>query len=80
MAVNPDNGRAFGVLILNSNAQEYGFIPHNSLSYRALGGILDIFVMEESSPEEVIQTYNLLIGLPYFPPYWSLGNLIKIIF
>lgn len=73
MAVNEENGRAFGVLILNSNGQEYGFIPPFSLNYRTLGGLLDIYIMEEESPEKVIQAYNLLIGTPYFPPYWSLG-------
>ena len=29
MAVDEKTGRAFGVLIFNSNAQEYGFLPTN---------------------------------------------------
>ena len=68
MAVNERNGRAFGMLILNSNAQEYGFLPPKSVAYRTTGGILDMYIFEEASPEELIQTYTLLIGLPYFPP------------
>ena len=72
MAIN-DDGRAFGLLIFNSNAQEYGYSPYSSFIYRALGGILDIYMMEESSPEELIKTYTKLIGKPYLPPYWSLG-------
>jgi alpha-glucosidase (family GH31 glycosyl hydrolase) len=68
MAVNEKTGRAMGMLILNSNAQEYSFLPPNALSYRTLGGILDIYIMEESSPEQLIQTYTMLIGVPYFPP------------
>ena len=77
MAVDEKNSRAFGVLILNSNAQEYGFIPPASLNYRTLGGILDFYIMEEASPEELIRAYSSLIGLPYFPPYWSLGINLK---
>lgn len=73
MAVNEVTGRAFGVLIFNSNGQEYAFLPPYSLNYRTLGGILDIYIMEEESPEKLIQAYTSLIGLPYFPPYWSLG-------
>jgi alpha-glucosidase (family GH31 glycosyl hydrolase) len=82
MAVNEVNGRAFGVLIFNSNGQEYAFLPPYSLNYRTFGGILDIYIMEEESPEKLIQAYTSLIGLPYFPPYWSLGIIyfIQLIF
>ena len=73
MAVNDQTGRAFGVLILNSNAQEYGLLPPNSISYRTLGGILDFYIMEEESPEILLQAYHSLIGTTYFPPYWALG-------
>ena len=38
MAVNEKNGRAMGLLILNSNAMEYGFLPPQVFSYRTLGG------------------------------------------
>lgn len=68
MAVDEDTGRAFGVLIFNSNAQEYGFLPPSSISYRTTGGILDMYVMEEASPELLIQAYTRLIGLPFMPP------------
>jgi maltase-glucoamylase len=68
MAVNEENGRALGVLILNSNAQEYGFLPQASVAYRTLGGILDFYIMEEETPELLIQAYTTLIGKPYMPP------------
>lgn len=68
MAVDELTGRAFGVLIHNSNAQEYGFLPEHTLSYRTLGGILDFYIMEEDSPEKLIQAYTSLIGKPYMPP------------
>ena len=70
MAINEYNGRAFGILILNSNAQEYGFLPYSSFAYRTLRGIFDIYMMEEESPELLLQAYTSLIGRPYFPPYF----------
>lgn len=73
MAVDENDGRAFGTLILNSNAQEYGLLPPSSISFRTLGGILDLYIMEESSPESLIGTYTSLIGTTYMPPYWALG-------
>lgn len=68
MAVDEKSGRAFGMLVLNSNAQEYGFLPPSSHAYRTIGGILDFYIMEEPSPEMLIQAYTNLIGRPYFPP------------
>ena len=84
MAVNEKTGRAMGVLILNSNAMEYGFLPPQVFSYRTLGGIdsatkkfnldfififtkglLDVYIMEEETPEILIKAYTLLIGKPY---------------
>ncbi len=68
MAVDERDGRAFGTLILNSNAQEYGLLPPSAISYRTLGGILDFYIMEESSPETLISAYTSLIGKTYMPP------------
>lgn len=68
MSVDERSGRAFGMLILNSNAQEYGFLPPASLAYRTVGGILDLYILEEQSPELLIQAYTNLIGRPYLPP------------
>ncbi len=68
MAVNEKTGRAMGVFIQNSNAQEYAFLPPTSVAYRTLGGIFDIYIMEEDTPEKVVQAYTSLIGKPYMPP------------
>ncbi|VEL34142.1 unnamed protein product [Protopolystoma xenopodis] len=66
-------GRAFGIFMLNSNAQEVAVQAHPSLSYRTIGGILDFFVFTGPSPASVITQYQELIGRPQLPPYWSLG-------
>lgn len=68
MAVDERTGRAFGMLIFNSNAQEYGFLPPSSIAYRSIGGIMDLYILEEENPESLIQAYTNLIGRPKFPP------------
>ncbi|VDM24723.1 unnamed protein product [Toxocara canis] len=67
------DGKAHGVLIWNSNAQEVttGMGPH--LVYRTIGGMLDIYFFPGPEPEQVIQQYQMLIGTPFLPAYWALG-------
>lgn len=68
----PD-GSAYGLFLLNSNAQEVMTQPTPALTYRTIGGILDFFVFNGPSPSDVIQQYYSLIGHPMMPPYWALG-------
>ncbi|KAK3096704.1 hypothetical protein FSP39_002561 [Pinctada imbricata] len=68
-----DDGQSHGVLLLNSNAQDYAFTPLPMLIYRTIGGILDFYMFLGPEPENVIQQYTSAIGKPYMPPYWSLG-------
>ncbi|KAL3320297.1 hypothetical protein Ciccas_001033 [Cichlidogyrus casuarinus] len=72
--VGLDNqGEAFGIFLLNSNAQEVALQPVPALTYRTTGGILDFFVFTGPSPQQVVSQYMELIGKPMIPPYWSLG-------
>lgn len=71
--VEDDTGNTHGVLLFNSNAQEYMLNYNPMLTYRTIGGILDFFVFLGPSPEAVIQQYTELIGRPVMPPYWALG-------
>jgi len=66
-------GRMHGILLLNSNAMDYSFESHPSLTLRTIGGILDFFIFLGPKPEQVIEQYTWLIGRPFLPPYWSLG-------
>nr|XP_022314501.1 maltase-glucoamylase, intestinal-like [Crassostrea virginica] len=68
-----EDGQSHGVLLLNSNAQDYAFTPLPMLIYRTIGGILDFYVFMGPEPENVVQQYHTAIGKPYLPPYWSLG-------
>ncbi|VDM05001.1 unnamed protein product [Schistocephalus solidus] len=67
------DGTAFGIFLLNSNAQEIAFQPMPSLTYRTIGGILDFFIFMGPQPLDVISQYLDLIGRPPLPPYWALG-------
>lgn len=79
-----NSGNAFGVLIFNSNAQDYEFSQFNTtqalLTYRTIGGILDLFFFPGPTPEQVIQQYQMVIGKPYMPPYWGLGFQVSSLF
>uniref|UniRef100_A0A915P813 P-type domain-containing protein n=1 Tax=Meloidogyne floridensis TaxID=298350 RepID=A0A915P813_9BILA len=52
------NGKAHGVLILNSNAQEITTGPGPHLIYRTIGGRLDILFLPGPTPEQVIQQFQ----------------------
>ncbi|KAK7508259.1 hypothetical protein BaRGS_00000498, partial [Batillaria attramentaria] len=73
MCVEDSEGNSHGVLLLNSNAQEYTLASDPRLTYRTIGGILDFYVFLGPSPEAVIQQYTAMIGRPVMPPYWGLG-------
>ncbi|XP_064607330.1 maltase-glucoamylase-like [Liolophura sinensis] len=66
-------GNSHGVLLLNSNAQEYILHPLPSLTYRTTGGILDFYFFMGPEPETVVQQYTEVVGRPLMPPYWALG-------
>ncbi|GAA30540.2 lysosomal alpha-glucosidase [Clonorchis sinensis] len=72
MGLSPD-GSAFGVFLINSNAQEVVLTPLPAITYRTIGGILDFFIFTGPDPMDVTAQYLSLIGHPLLPPYWSLG-------
>lgn len=67
------NGQAHGVFLLNSNAMDIILQPTPAVTYRTIGGIVDLFFMMGPTPEAVVSQYHDVIGHAVMPPYWALG-------
>lgn len=72
LAMEP-SGKAHGVFLLNSNAMDIVLQPLPALTYRVIGGVLDLYVFLGPTPNDVLQQYTEVVGRPFLPPYWSLG-------
>ncbi|EPS36110.1 hypothetical protein H072_10434 [Dactylellina haptotyla CBS 200.50] len=66
------NGKAFGVYLHNSNALDMVYNP-GMITYKIVGGIIDLFVFLGDTYEDVIKQYQSVTGFPTLPPFWSFG-------
>uniref|UniRef100_A0A8C0F366 alpha-glucosidase n=1 Tax=Bubo bubo TaxID=30461 RepID=A0A8C0F366_BUBBB len=73
LCLEDSTGASFGVFLMNSNAMEFVVQPAPAVTYRTIGGILDFYIFLGNTPEQVVQEYLKLVGLPDLPSYWSLG-------
>lgn len=71
--VMEEDGNSHGVFMLNSNAMDVLLQPTPALTWRTIGGIIDMYIFTGPSPADVISQYTEVIGRPFMPPYWSLG-------
>ena len=47
--------------------------PVSLIQYRLIGGVLDLYFFSGPSPQEVIEQYGTLVGLPTWQPLWGFG-------
>ena len=66
------DGSAHGVLLLNSNGMDV-VVGRERASFRAVGGVLDLFVLLGPTPRDVLAQLAAVVGRPALPPFWSLG-------
>ena len=71
------DGKAHGVLFMNSNAMDVTYSTSDSqgrtVGVQSTGGVLDLYVFAGPSPAEVVQQYLEVVGRPAMVPFWSLG-------
>ena len=66
------DGTAHGMLLMSSNGMDV-VITEDTMSFRILGGILDLYIFAGPTPMQVLEQLTRVIGRPALPPFWSLG-------
>ena len=49
------------------------YLGQSTLTYKTIGGIIDLYVFTGPTPASVVSQLTQVIGRPSMVPYWSLG-------
>ncbi len=63
---------AHGVFLLNSNPLDV-VLDSSQLTFKTIGGVIDLYVFTGPTPSSVVEAYHQTIGTPFLVPKWSLG-------
>lgn len=66
------HGRAHGAMLFNSNGMDVHLEP-TSLTFKAIGGMIDLYVFSGVTPANVAEQYMSVVGKPAMMPYWAFG-------
>jgi alpha-D-xyloside xylohydrolase len=66
------SGKAHGVMLMNSNGMDV-VLSDTSVTFKTIGGIMDLYVFAGETPEQVVSQYTKIVGRPTMFPYWSYG-------
>ena len=58
--------------MMNSNGMDIT-VTNSSISYRMIGGLVDLYFFMGPTPNAVIEQLTYVVGRPMMAPYWSLG-------
>ena len=72
MALHKNTRNAWGYFMLSSNGME--IVPTaDQLSWRIIGGIIDLYIFTGPTPGAVLDQLTQVVGRPALMSYWSLG-------
>lgn len=66
------NGKAHGAMLFSSNGLDVDF-KTSSMTFKSIGGIIDLYVFSGPTVDKVSSQYTTIVGKPTLMPYWSFG-------